>query len=239
MRLDVIVNDLSKVLKDFGVDDVILLGHSMGVPIALECWRSATQAQFSAEIWGLGLFCGVFEDPIKTWHGPYAHDAVRPLANLVMNLFFEQGSQGMINRWGKYGHLWKRLAVTDFAYHATVAGELNPSYIIPSDFRPYMEHLGRMDMRVFLQLARDMHAHSAREVLPTINVPTLVVGGARDKFAPPWIAEEMHARIAGSELLMLVEGSHCAPIEQPRLVERALVRMLARVQPAPRRAATT
>jgi hypothetical protein len=31
---------------------------------------------------------------------------------------------------------------------------------------------------------------------------------------------------------MLVEGSHAAPIEQPRLVERALLRTLARIDAA-------
>ncbi len=224
-----IVDDLSQVLADFGVGDVVLLGHSMGVPVALECWRAFSEQRFSATVRGLGLFCGVFEDPIKTWHGPHAPDALRPLANLVMNLIFDQGSQGIINRWHQIGGAWKRLMRTDFAYHQAVQGELNPAYIQERDFRPYIEHLGRMDMRVFAQLARDMHRHSAREVLPTISAPTLVVGGARDKFAPPWIAEEMHARIPRSELLMMVEGSHCAPIEQPRLVERAVLRLLKRV----------
>ncbi|MDP2344655.1 MAG: alpha/beta hydrolase [Deltaproteobacteria bacterium] len=229
VRIRVIVDDLSKVLDDFGIDDVVLLGHSMGVPVALECWRAFSEQRFSADILGLGLFCGVFEDPIKTWHGPHALDAAPTLGNLVMNLVFEQGTQGIIGRWQQLSGLWKRLVLSDFAYNTTVQGELNPAYISERDFRPYMEHLGRMDMRVFAQLARDMRAHSARDVLPTIDAPTLIVGGARDKFAPPWIAEEMHARIPGSDLLMMVEGSHCAPIEQPRLVERALLRLLKRI----------
>ena len=229
VRISVIVEDMSQVLSDFGVDDVVFLGHSMGVPVALECWRAFTQQRFSAKISGMGLFCGVYEDPIKTWHGAHAQDAARPLANLVMNLIFEPGAQGIIGRWAQMSGLWKRLVRSDFAYNTTVNGELNPAYINERDFRPYMEHLGRMDMRVFAQLARDMHAHSAKDVLPTIHAPTLIVGGARDKFAPPWIAEEMHARIPDSELLLMVEGSHCAPIEQPRLVERAVLRLLQRV----------
>ena len=230
VRMEVMVDDLSQVLADFGVDDVILLGHSMGVPIALECWRAFSQQRFSAQVRGLGLFCGVFEDPIKTWHGAHALDAHRPIANLVMNLIFEQGTQGIIGRWQQLSGLWKRLVSSNFAYNTTVQGELNPAYIHERDFRPYMEHLGRMDMRVFARLARDMRAHSARDVLPTITAPTLVIGGARDKFAPPWIAEEMQARIPDSELLMMVEGSHCAPIEQPRLVERAVLRLLSRIE---------
>jgi pimeloyl-ACP methyl ester carboxylesterase len=231
VRLAVIVQDLSKALADFGVDgDVVLLGHSMGVPIALECWRSQTEQQFHANIVGMGLFCGVYEDPIKTWHGPHAVDAARPLGNIVMNLLFDRGTANVISRWQQLSGFWKRLVKSDLAYQTTVRGELNPAYIQERDFRPYLEHLGRMDMRVFARLARDMHAHSARDVLPGITAPTLIVGGARDKFAPPWIAEEMHARIPDSDLLMIVEGSHCAPIEQPRLVERAVLRLLARIE---------
>lgn len=230
VRLRVIVDDLSAALARFGVTgDVILLGHSMGVPIALECWRAQIEDRFSARICGLGLFCGVFENPIKTWHGPHAIDAMRPLGNVVMNLLFEQGSAGLINRWQTLSGFWKRLVKTDFAYQATVKGELNPAYVKEQDFRPYMDHLGRMDMRVFARLARDMRDHSARDVLSSIDVPTLVIGGARDKFAPPWISEEMHARIPDSDLLMMVEGSHTAPLEQPRLVERALLKLLGRI----------
>ncbi len=230
VRLEVIVRDLSRALERFGVDgDVVLLGHSMGVPIALECWRAQLHQHFHAKIVALGLFCGVFEDPIKTWHGPHASDAMRPLGNVVMNLLFDRGTANVISRWQQLSGFWKKLVKTDFAYNATVQGELNPAYIAEKDFRPYMDHLGRMDMRVFARLARDMHQHSARDVLPLISAPTLVVGGARDKFAPPWIAEEMHARIPDSDLLMMVEGSHCAPIEQPRLVERALLRLLDRL----------
>jgi pimeloyl-ACP methyl ester carboxylesterase len=229
VRLGVIVDDLSRALTMFGIDDAILFGHSMGVPIALEAWRAATQQRFAARIHGLALICGVYEDPIRTWHGAFADHATRPLANLVMNMLFERATVSIISRWDSMQSLWKRLVASEFAYRGTVMGELNPAYVREEDFRPYMEHLGRMDMRVFARLARDMRDHSAKDVLPTINVPTLVVGGARDKFAPPWIAEAMHKHIHGSELLMMVEGSHAAPIEQPRLVERALLRLLTRV----------
>ncbi len=229
VRLRVIVDDLSAALAAFGVGDVVLLGHSMGVPIALECWRARTEGRFASAIRGLALCCGVFENPIATWHGKYADHATTPLGNLAMNALFDRTSRTVIESWHRLEKVWKRFMAMDFAYHAAVKGELNPSYIKEDDFRPYIAHLQRMDMRVFFRLARDMREHSARDVLDTISVPTLVVGGARDKFAPPHIAEQMRRAIPDSELLMMVEGSHAAPIEQPRLVERALLRLLARV----------
>jgi pimeloyl-ACP methyl ester carboxylesterase len=72
VRLGVIVDDLSRALTMFGIDDAMLFGHSMGVPIALEAWRAATQQRFAARIHGLALICGVYEDPIRTWHGAFA-----------------------------------------------------------------------------------------------------------------------------------------------------------------------
>jgi pimeloyl-ACP methyl ester carboxylesterase len=228
LRMEVMVEDLSSALLATGLKDVVLLGHSMGVPIALECFRHRG-GLFQPRVQGMSLMCGMYEDPIRTWHGAPYPSLPRPLGNLLMGALFERVTGSVLRRWEQLHGSWEKLMQTEFAYRATVNGELNPALILERDFRPYLEHLGRMDMRVFAQLARAMRDHSARDVLPEIDVPTLVVGGARDKFAPPWIAEEMHARIPGSELLLLVEGSHCAPLEQPRLVERSLERLLLRV----------
>ncbi len=232
VQMRVIVDDLSRALAQFGIDDAIMFGHSMGVPIALESWRAQNERGFHARIHGLALMCGVFENPIRTWHGPFADHAPTPLGNVVINLIFDMATNGVINRWQQLKGGWKKLVVTDFAYNATAKGELNPALVREEDFRPYLDHLSRMDMRVFARLAQDMRAHSALEVLSTINAPTLIVGGARDKFAPPWISEAMHHHIRDSELLMLAEGSHVAPIEQPRLVERAVLRLLHKVDKA-------
>ena len=233
VRLRTVVDDLSNGLKLFGITDAILLGHSMGVPIALEAWRANLEGRFAADIKALGLFCGVFEDPISSWHGPFASYAPRPLGNVLMNALFDTATGAVLDHWDRLADYWRRLLRTEAAYTGTVAGELNPAYIREEDFRPYLKHLERMDMRVFARLARDMREHSARDVLPTITVPTLIVGGARDKFAPRHIAETMHREIRGSTMLMMVEGSHAAPIEQPRLVERALSKLLRRVAPLP------
>jgi pimeloyl-ACP methyl ester carboxylesterase len=147
-----------------------------------------------------------------------------------MRAAFGTITRTVIQRWDLLAPLWKTLVSSQFALDVTLSGELNPELVKPEDFKPYMQHLANMDMRVFARLARDLSEHSARDVLPTVSVPALVVGGGRDRFAPLWVSEEMHALMpAGTELLRIVQGSHTAPIEEPRLVERALVRLLARV----------
>ena len=64
-----------------------------------------------------------------------------------------------------------------------------------------------------------------RPVLPTIDVPTLLLYGAEDARSPLPVAEAMHREIRGSELVVL---PGCRTHEQPGSA-RSLQRRCARV----------
>jgi pimeloyl-ACP methyl ester carboxylesterase len=66
----------------------------------------------------------------------------------------------------------------------------------------------------------------ATPLLPAIRVPTLVLVGEEDALTPPSAAEEMHARIAGSELVRIPDAGHLSNMEQPELFNAALARFL-------------
>jgi pimeloyl-ACP methyl ester carboxylesterase len=66
--------------------------------------------------------------------------------------------------------------------------------------------------------------HSAYEILPVIDLPTLIVAGTRDGFTPLGLSEEMSRLIPGSELHVVQDGSHTAPIEKPQEVTDRIVR---------------
>jgi pimeloyl-ACP methyl ester carboxylesterase len=227
VRVPVLVDDLARALDETGIASGVWVGHSMGVQICLEGFRRAR-----ARVQALALWCGSFERPIDTWHHAFFFGEPPPLGNVVMRRVFGRVTSTIIERWSTLEPLWQRFIASGFALDATVRGELNPALLRPDDFRPYMQHLAQMDMRVSAHLAKDLAEHSARDVLPRIDVPTLIVGGGRDRFCPLWLAEEMHRLIPRSELLRLVQGSHCAPLEEPRIVERHMVKLLERVDAA-------
>ena len=54
-----------------------------------------------------------------------------------------------------------------------------------------------------------------RPVLPTIEVPTLLLYGAEDARAPLPVAEAMHREIRGSELVVLPGAGHMSNLEAP------------------------
>ena len=58
--------------------------------------------------------------------------------------------------------------------------------------------------------------------LPEIDTPTLLVVGEDDIATPPATARDADERLSRSELVVVPESGHSAPIEQPEAVSRAL-----------------
>jgi pimeloyl-ACP methyl ester carboxylesterase len=83
---------------------------------------------------------------------------------------------------------------------------------------PYFTHAADLDVLLFLRMLQAAGEHSAEEVLPTVQVPVLVVAGERDSFTPPEQAEAIAAALPRAELLMIPGATHVAPLEQHELV---------------------
>jgi pimeloyl-ACP methyl ester carboxylesterase len=65
-------------------------------------------------------------------------------------------------------------------------------------------------------------AEDLRDVLPHIDVPTLLVYGDMDVRAPLTVAEDLHAAIPGSALVVLPDTGHAGNIEAPEAFNRAV-----------------
>jgi pimeloyl-ACP methyl ester carboxylesterase len=122
--------------------------------------------------------------------------------------------------------LWKTALLNRFSFKVATLLEINGSLIHKDDFIPYLDHMASMDPTVFASLLGSAAAHSAEDMLPTVEVPTLIVAGARDSFTPSWISEKMWKKIPGAELLVIPLGSHTAPLEIPELVNLRVEKFL-------------
>lgn len=205
--------DLSAVLRATGTREAVLLGHSMGVQVALEFHRRNPR-----QVLGLVLLCGSHGLPLDTFHDSKALKILFPslLAAaeqhpLAAELF------------------WRLAAGGELAYQIATRLEVNGKLVRREDFAPYFRHLSGMDPRLFLGMLKHASEHTAFDHLPAVHVPTLVVAGTADTFTPYWLSEEMHDRIAGSELLTVPGGTHVAPIEQPELISLRLEKFLDRI----------
>jgi pimeloyl-ACP methyl ester carboxylesterase len=65
------------------------------------------------------------------------------------------------------------------------------------------------------------------DVLATIKVPTLVVTGEEDAVTGPEVGRDLAAGIPGARFLMVEEAGHLVNLEQPEIVNEALLDFLA------------
>lgn len=65
-----------------------------------------------------------------------------------------------------------------------------------------------------------------RPVLPTIDVPTLLLCGELDARAPLPVAQDLHARIPGSKLVVVPGAGHDTNLEAPEVFNDAVRRFL-------------
>ena len=63
-------------------------------------------------------------------------------------------------------------------------------------------------------------------LLQEIHCPTLILVGDEDTITPSALSEDMHRRIAGSELVVIAGAGHLSSIEQPHACNEALPRLL-------------
>jgi 3-oxoadipate enol-lactonase len=71
-----------------------------------------------------------------------------------------------------------------------------------------------------------MSRSDSTALLSSIRVPTLVVVGDEDAVTPPANAEELHAAIAGAELVRIPAAGHLSSLERPDEFNAALTRFL-------------
>lgn len=205
-------DDLACVLDDAGVDDAVVMGHSMGVQVTLETYR-----RHRPRVTGMVLVCGAPANPLRTFRGKATLEQLLPSVRRLV------GSMPSLSR-----GVARRLLPTRVAYKLATLLEINGVLIEEADFQPYLRGLSRVDPALFLGMLAEAGRHSALDLLPEIAVPALIIAGERDGFTPADLSLEMHEQIPGAELLMVEQGSHTAPLERPDYVNRAIVDFLDR-----------
>jgi 3-oxoadipate enol-lactonase len=72
-----------------------------------------------------------------------------------------------------------------------------------------------------------MHRSDSNALLPTIDVPTLIICGAEDLATPPDESRHMHDQIPGSVLEIIEGAGHLSSFERPAAVNHVISEFLA------------
>lgn len=202
--------DLRLLMDTVDVGKSVLFGHSMGVQVALEFHRRNPK-----RVGALVLVCGSYGNPLDTVHDGATLKATFPFLRRAVERFPRLAATltGVVLR-------------TELALQLAVSMELNRELLQRGDIIPYFDHLARMDPLVFVRTLDSLAEHTTWDHLSQVNVPTLIISGEKDRFTPSWLSQRMAYAVPGAEFVIIPQGSHTAPLEQPELVWRTVNRFL-------------
>ena len=206
--------DLEAVLDAARVSKATLIGHSMGGQIILEAYR-----HLSERVEGLVFLTALFESAMGALYG---RDTEKGFVWLTR--FLRALPRPTVL-------LWRALFLANPAFTnrmAQLVRALGPD-AKAEDMTTYYRHLAFLDPLVLLKMAESMHEHSAADLLPDVRVPTLIVAGDMDMFAPIHLARLMKDTMPDAELAIVEGAAHGGVIEKPAEVNAAVSAFLDRL----------
>lgn len=188
-----------KVLAEAPTERFAVAGHSMGGRVAFEIWRRAPQ-----RVERLAL--------LDTSYHPLApgDDGQRERAGrlALLELARRQGMRVMASHWAM--------------------GMVHPDRHGTPLFDQVLDMIERSTPEVFAaQINALLLRADAQPLLPTIDVPTLLLCGREDGWSPPSRHEHMQAAIRESRLVVVEHCGHMSTMERTAEVSAALAAWLA------------
>jgi pimeloyl-ACP methyl ester carboxylesterase len=194
--------DLAAVLDHAGIDKAVLVGFSMGAQVVLEFWRD-----HSGSVLALVPLNGPCENPFEGFGtAPWFVNAYKNIFN-----FFIEHPQGL-------EAIGVPLLESPITWPVAKAVEVDRHRCSKLEMELYFEHVAKMGFANELRALLGMEKHSARDLLPSIDVPTLVIAGEKDGMCPTRLVKRIYREVKGSELFVVPHGTHATLIEQPDLV---------------------
>lgn len=152
--------------------------------------------------------------------GALAIDVFHRHPDIVRSLVLISAYAGWV---GSLGPDEARLRVAAAERIPDVSTEDLVDALLPTMVNPSEGHDERERAERLLRAARTASAPTVaralavdlRDVLPTIDVPTLVVHGAHDIRAPRWVADDLVARIPGAEMAVVEGAGHLVNVDAP------------------------
>lgn len=198
---------------------VVLVGHSMGGMTVLSHARQFPQ-RYPARIVGAALISsaaeGVSRSPLgEVLRNPALEAARFAVRNAPKTVHRTRGAArsvlGPILRAASYGD-----------------EKVSPSVVA---FSEKMMH--DTPIATLVEFLHALEVHDETEGLPTLaKVPTLVACGDHDLLTPPAYSQELAAALPTSELVIVSGAGHLVQLEEPEVIDEALVRLVERATPS-------
>lgn len=205
-----LAGDIDQLMAHVGMDSGVFLGHSMGVQVILE-----TAFRYPQRVRAGVLLCGSYGRVFDTFKNTDAGARLLPKIRSFVTRYREPLSTAVAT-----------VLPTRLSYEVALLTELNRERVRREDVMPYLEHIGRMPLDLFLAMLTDAAERTSEPFLRRLQQPMLAVAGEHDGFTPAATSYFMRDTLPHAELFMLYDGTHAAPIEQPQTLDPRVLEFL-------------
>lgn len=210
MTLHNLARDAGQLLAELKLGPVGVLGHSLGVNVALELYR-----MFPEKVGALVLVSGTPRDPFETM---FQHNFLQPGFELARRFYF--AAPELMEKF------WKFQGSNPLNQEFIARAGFNRKYAKREDINEYLRITASVEIGVFMQLLHDFTRHNACHWLSDVKAPALVVGGEADKITPLQNQRIIAHLIPKAELMTVPEGSHNPQMEFPEKVNARIEKFL-------------
>ncbi len=207
------LDDLQAVTEAAGLERFSLLGWSVGVQIAAEAYHA-----LPGRIHSLVMVCGTAGRPLDVATGPGRWRRAKLGERLRRTLRTTARAPGLLNRASRSWLGRRALAQT-----LRGLGLLGPT-ADDDVLAQIVEGLDDVDVESYAETLYALAGHDATVMLPSIDVPALVLAGGQDPFAPAALSHQLARQLPCSEVLIVPSGRHFLFLEYPELVNLRLER---------------
>lgn len=210
LNIDSCVKDLRSVLDFLDIKNATILGHSMGVSVAMEFAH-----RFPEMVDLLVLANGTARKPLETLLGG---NFLQPAFGILSKIQKEKPE------WVEAG--WKIQEKSMWV--AQTLGKLgfNINLVHPNDIITYGMQMAELPPVVLTRMMDDYQHFDATSWLHEIKAPTLILSGETDNVTPPRTQDLIHQLMPHSDLARVQHGSHCCTLDMPDYVNLLIERFL-------------
>jgi pimeloyl-ACP methyl ester carboxylesterase len=182
-----VATDIIDILDHAGIERAVLVGHSMGVQGIFEAYRVGGAARLA----GIVPVAGTYENPVPTFAEKEVLDRLFPIADVLLSRL-------------PFGFLRPVLAQTQKmpeAFTMKIVGAIlrtGPDVQF-GDIERHVRQISEVDFGIMWRMMSGMRNHSAADILPTIEVPVLILGGERGACAHRSLEDRMRVVNPGRE----------------------------------------
>ncbi len=201
-----IAKDLHELLASLNIKKTLFVGHSMGVNICLEHAR-----RYPEDVTAQVLISGTVVPPQDIMFDSNVVDLAMPFIESLTKKYP-----------GLYKAIWKHSFKNPIAQYAIFDGGFNKKQVEMEFVQLYMKKISELPENLFFHLLKLMHDHDVINHLESINTPTLVIGGDKDKIIPNYLQQILTKHLPNSQLYIVKDGSHVPQADFPEMINHRI-----------------